>query len=487
MASKSEKYIREDRDFAKRKGEELSRSAGQRASSDRDRYERVTGTADEMYDPLIAGQGGYTAADRTAILNEPGLQDAVTTDTGPTGLDQNLMSPEEKAAWLGDTNAYMRSFDPGKMQTDQNYSQQYQRGAVNDMDARLQESLTPELGASSGYFANMGDSVSSTRRTLADSGDPTRLRVSDETLDSIRMSPEEQAAIISDASNRAGKAYRAQLEKVNRSGRAAGLSAAGMGIQNMRYMREGSGEAADAAIAARVAASNAGADRAASAEYIRQGGEGAAANLGTQQAFGLGEMKMRGSQALEDTRLGTERDIANRKFGIAETAGKTRLGSEEDINAQQRNVSQFNTSVGTDIAMAQERDAAARAQSQITNRQQNQRGNQQQRFGEHVSVNDLQSGRAKTVADATRADAAEGRGYLRDQQNISTGREQGEYDRQTGLYNSQGAQMQGSTAMQYQRDSQPKWWEKAIGAVTSGAGALLGTGGIGSILPKKKP
>lgn len=463
--------ISSDRQFAFGRGDELFQNSKDRAANEGNLREYYRGYADEVYDPLIGGRGGYSPEDTGAIMREGEFGDFMTNEDG---YNSNFLSDEERAQMMGrpwDRAAY---FDPDSMTARQNESAANQRGAVDDMATGLYESLDGELGLSDEYGQSMDRNVSDMEGRTRGAYDPASLRADKASLDRIRMTPEEEQAIVTKAGISGGMKYRSATGEMDRKARAAGMDPVAAAAMRGRYLRNAAADSADAMTGARVAASNARAGRETTAEGMRMQGERTAADIGTGVELSLADRKMNATNTREGMRLGAQRDIASRRADIATTIGQTRLGAEQGINAQGRQQSQFNASLGTDIATGIERDSATRAGQIATNRQQTNRGNQNQRFQQGMTRNDALSGRATQVANARRDDAREGRGYLREGAGMSNANQQNEYNRQTNIYGQQGQQIQNTTANQQRKDAQPKWWEKAIGAAAQGASAALG-------------
>lgn len=465
--------ISSDRQFAFGRGDELFQNSKDRAANEGDLRSYYRGYADEVYDPLIGGRGGYSQDEIDHIMREGDFGDFMTNDGG---YAENFLSDEERNAIAGrpwDRAAY---FDPEAMTDRQNESAGRQRGAVDDMATGLYESLDGQLGLSDEYGRNVDSTLRSMESGTRGAYDPAALRANADSLNRIRMTPEEEQAIVTKAGISGGMKYRAAAGEMDAKARAAGMDPVAAAAMRGRYLRNAAADSADAMTGARVQASNARAGREQAAEGLRMGGERTAADIGTGVELSLADRKMNANNTREGMRLGAQRDIADRRAGIATTIGQTRLGAEQGINSQQRQQSQFNAGLGTDIATGIERDSSQRAQTIANNRQTTNRGNQTQRFQQGMTRNDALSGRAQQVAGARRDDAREGRGYLREQGGVSNQNQQGEYNRQVNIYGQQGQQIQNTTANQQRKDQQPKWWEKLIGAGIGAAGAAMSGG-----------
>lgn len=464
--------ISNDRDLALGRGDELYQQAKDRAANEGQVRENYRAYGDEVYDPMIGGRGGYSPEEREAIMREGDFGNFMTNEEG---YQNNFLNDNERSQIAGQPWNRAAYFNPDAMDARQNESADKQRGAVDDMGRGLYESVDGQkLGLSDGYSRGVDSTLSGAESRVRGAYDPAALRANEGALNRIRMTPQEEQDIITKAGISAGTKYAAATGEMDRKARAAGLDPVAAAAMRGRYLRNANADAADAMTGARVQASNARAGRETTAENLRMGGERTAADIGTGTEMALANQRLNANTTREGMRLDTERDISGRRADVAKTIGQTRLGAEQGINAQQRQQAQFNAGMGTDIATGIERDENERARYIASNRQQTSRANQQQRFQQGAGRNEALSGRATQIANQRRADAQEGRGWIRDQAGVANQNAQNEYNRQGQTYATQGQLAQGTTAMQQKQDAQPKWWEKLIGAGAQAAGAAAG-------------
>lgn len=463
--------ISNDRDLALGRGDELYQQSKDRAANEGQVRSNYRAYGDEVYDPMIGGRGGYSPEERDAIMREGDFDNFMTNDGG---YGENYLSDDERSQIAGKPWNRAAYFDPDSMTARQNESADKQRGAVDDMGRGMYESLDGQLGLSDDYSRGVDSTLSSAESRVRGAYDPNALRANSDSLNRIRMTPREEQDIVTKAGISGGMKYRAAIGDMDQKARAAGLDPVAAAAMRGRYLRNAAADSADAMTGARVQASNARAGRETTAENLRMGGERTAADIGTGTEMALGTQRLNANTTREGMRLDSQRDIASRRAGIAQTLGQTRLGAEQGINAQQRQQAQYNATTGTDMATGIERDEAARAQYLANNRQQTSRANQQQRFQQGAGRNEALSGRAMQVAGARRADAQEGRGWIRDQAGVANQNAQNEYNRQGQTYATQGQLAQGTSALQQKQNAQPKWWEKLIGAGAQAAGAAAG-------------
>ena len=463
--------ISNDRDLALGRGDELFQQSKDRAANEGQVRSNYRAYGDEVYDGMIGGRGGYSPEERDAIMRESDF-DGFMTNQG--GYNENFLSDDERSQIAGKPWNRAAYFDPDSMTARQNESADKQRGAVDDMGRGMYESLDGKLGLSDEYSRNVDSTLSGAESRVRGAYDPTAMRANADSLNRIKMTPKEEQAIVTKAGISGGLKYRAATGEMEKKARAAGMNPTAVAAMRNRYMRNAAADAADAMTGARVQASNARSGREATAENIRMGGERSVADIGTGTEMALANQRLNAGTTREGMRLDSERDISSRRADVAKTIGQTRLGAEQGINSQQRQQAQYNATTGTEMATGIERDEADRAKYIASNRQGVNRANQQQQYQQGAGRNEALSGRATQVAGARRADAQEGRGWIRDQAGVSNQNAQNEYNRQGQTYATQGQLAQGTTAMQQKQDAQPKWWEKLIGAGAQAAGAFAG-------------
>lgn len=466
--------ISNDRDFAYGRGDELYQNSKDRGANESQVRSNYRAYGDEVYDPLIGGRGGYNP-DEAARIDRSGDFDQYMTNPGE--YDQNYLNQDEQSAIAGRPWDRAAFYNPQDDIDRERESAARQRGAVDEMQTGLYESLDGDLGLSDDYSQGVDRTLSGTASRARGSYDPAALRADKTSLDRIRMTPEEEQDIITKAGISGGTKYRAAAGELDRRSRAAGIDPVGAAAVRGRYMRNAAADSADAMTGARVQASNARAGREGTAETLRMGGERTAADIGTGTELALGSQAMSANTTREGLRLGAQRDISSRRADLAKTVGGARQSGEEAINAQQRQQRQFNTTTGTGIATGVESDAAARAAAIAAQRIAASRANQAQRFQQGATRIGASSDMAQTVAGARRADAQEGRGYIREQAGVANTNAQNDYNRQASIYATQGQLGQATTGAQIQKDARPKWWEQMIAAAAAGAGTAAKSGG----------
>lgn len=468
--AKIKEQLQEGRDYIRGDVDKQSQASRDRQAADEARYAHMIGVGDTAYEPGLGGYGGYSDAERRDILREEELRAARTPEEE---LERGYLTPDEEAAIMGDPESRGKYFKPQEM-LDRTLDKERQADAIlGTMKEGMYAGITPGLSPSAGYYEQMDEAVSGTEDWLTEQADPGALRASEETLEAIRMSPEEEARMVSSAGKTAGNAYRAQLQQVDRASRAAGSGPEGVAARRLRYIRQSAVDSADAATAAKIAASEARAGRAGQAEYIRASGEGAATGLATRQGFGLGGMKMDKTQTAESTRLASERDVSSRRMGTAETVGRAGVDAKmRNLQAQQQQ-RQYSAALGTDLATGIERDTSARAGAIAASRQAVGQGIQATRYGQKLTESEILSGRQRGVADVRGEEGREARGYVREQQRLATGRGAGEANLQLGQYRARTGAGAANVGQAIQYDRTPGTAERIIGAGIGAAGKII--------------
>ena len=492
MASKSEKYNEEDRTLAKQRGDRFNIEAEQRATNAQNREKWAQDYQGEIYDPMIAGQGGYDPQQAADIRG-----DYSGIPTTPEEYAANLRTQQEQNDVVGNPWERAAYFDKDAMEGQTASDSDRVRGAYGGYRSDLQGALDPygknlraaigdEAGQSvdpeyTAYEKGVIGRTGSDRRAAVD---PSLLRADKAALDTIRMSPEEYQQTLDVAGNTVGEGYRAAADDVTRRARASGASALGIGAMRDRLERGSAVDRGDAMLKAKVAAGAARAGRAGTAEEFRLRGEESASDRAARAAMEAGDFEFKGRYSLEDQRLAAEKakqgarlqvesELGRAGLGAASELGKAGLGVEEGAAQRAQQQRQYGTTLGTEMATGIERDTQARKMSNTTDRQAQTRANQQQRFGQGMDVQQAKRQGAQTVADAQRADKAEGRAYVNNAAQQAAAEKGQELDRQMNAWQIQGGQQANTTKTQAAQDAQPKWWEKTIGMATGAVGAAV--------------
>lgn len=470
--------LQQDREFARSRGNRLNQDNEDRAGNHGRNAEYYRLYGDEINEALMSGGGGFLPDEIDAMNQEGELERGRTSDDE---YASNYLTGEEQNQIRGNPWSRTAYFDPETMNNFNRASHGRMRESAAGIGRGMRDAITDDLNMSERYDQNSDAALSDMTSRVRGGLDPNRLRTSEAALNRIRMTPGEEQDIITAGGIAARTGYDAQMGRADRAGRAAGVDPLGMAALRGRNNRESAGAAADAETEARVRAGSERARREGVAEQMRQEGEYAYTDRNTGAETTIGGMRLNREGQRENTRLGAARDRSDRFSDAARVGGQAELAAETTANASERQQSQFNAGLGTDIATGIERDEAARAAAVAGNRQQTGRTNQTQRAGQSTAIAGHRADVARTAGQARREGAQEGRQGVRANLGVSAGREDANLNRQQQTFGQQGQQMQGNTGQAIQQSQAPTWWERGIGAAAGIAGAVapILTGGIG--------
>lgn len=469
----------QDREFAYSRGQELDNDFS--GDANRANFERdaAQGRLKEAYDPLIGGQGGLGQSDLQNVTRESELNNLGMT---PDEMADSYLSMDERQAIQGNTTNRSRYFNPNRENDLFNEGAQRQRGATDSYSDSLNNAFDPNaLRPVSGFADALAGGVNDYRSSMDSALDPNALTVSDEFLKGYQYTPEQQQNAVTAAANVVGTRDKAAIGELERRSRAAGTNPLGVAAQRERMERESSANAADAATAARVGVNAEAARRMQVGEGMRIGAGQQFAGMKMDAAGNVLDAGYRAGTTAENTRLGSERDIADRRMQAADRTGQARIAQEADLGQRRLALQQNQTTVGN----AAERDAddteTGRARMLAENRLGNDRYVQEQRYGRGVGASDRLSDRYRYATDAKRSDAQEGRGYYREAANQANSNYNSTADRRASIYGTQAGAGQGATRTQAQIEeadkNRPKWYDKLIGGLSGAAGAYYGAKG----------
>ena len=477
---KIDDLLNQNRQYTQATGGQLMSGAQEQANNNAGLSANYRQIGDEANWDRISGRGGYTPGEAGNITRDDELHRAVSTNED---FDRNFLTGDEYNQIMG--NPWQRGayFNPDGSRAMQDASAGRQRGAADALHGGMAASYNPaDLAMSGGYGDTVRGALGSTRTGVQGALDPTRMRADAGALSRMRMSPEEQQRIVTGAGITAGNHYQNEIGDLDRRAMAANMDPAGVAAMRDRMERHSAEDAGDAMTQARIGASNAAAAREGSAESMRIGAEQGYAGQAAGSQLALGNQAIGAAGQLEGTRLGANRDIADRGMDVARTGGLARLNTEGQINAQDRNVDQFGQQLGTQIATGAEQDSAARAAALAANRQQTQRGNSDTRFAQGYAENNALSGRYQNVANTRLSEMNHGLDYITSQNQQANNNANFHTGIASGIFNTQGGQNLGNTQQAMQQDMRPSWWQQLLGGVTGIAGAagglMTGIGGL---------
>jgi hypothetical protein len=465
----------------------------------------------ESYDPLLAGNGGYNPQEAADIQNAGDL-DPLTLTQGD--IDGQQLTPDEQAAIMGDPERAMAYINPETRRSVQMEGEKRRSEAAGSMERNLNAAVDPaKLGVSEGFADDLAASndrsklgvrgdfasdltgaVDTTEGRVDDYLNPESLNVSQDFLDDYQMSDADKQGIVTSAAMDVRSGRQAAIDDLGRRARAEGTNAVGAAALQDRMRRTGEGAAGDAMTRARVAAEEAQANRLSKGEDMRLRYGQNLAGMQTDAALQTGQQRGRALETAENTRLNSERDMANRGLDITTTAENTRLGAERDISNRGMQVATTAGNANMDVAdrnsvtaVQNEKDLSnesVRAQqgaddrrtersgAVATNRQNVQRTGQQARFNQTQQARTTQSGQAQTVADRRLGDQQTARNHLATQQaQANQNVQQGQQNR---LVNNATTQNTKANATQNANTAAgtPGKGERMLGGIIGGATSL---------------
>jgi len=471
MASKAEEKALQDREWALQHGQPIMDELGNEIPYDRDTGNYFGNQAGDYWGEQAVG-GGYASDEKGNILGQwgnngvPGLDDLAN--------DPNLyLNDEEQAGMRGNPNdplGYLHSDTIGEYMQRGNEAQD--RAVVGQRDAMGNAIDPSRLRMSDRYGSDLTGQVGSTHSRLNEiTGNPD-LDLSSEFADNYDLTPEQQQDIINKAGRTVGNQTQGELEAMRRQSAAAGIGPMGQQAREARMNRDAGVNSADAMTDARIAASNAAAERMKTKEGMRLGAEQSNAELGAQAEEYSGTQGVNALENIENTRLGSERDISSRELEAATESGR------QDIANRQRETA---TNIGTveDVRNAEvgahqtaDEKAAARAKAIAENRQNANQTN----FGRGITSNQLLSDRYGKVADTRMAQRNKGAEGLTQQQQIRTGNANTERGQQVQTFGTTGQLANQSTQTVGQVQNQPGTAERIFGGILGAASGVASAG-----------
>lgn len=497
--------IENDRGFVYGRGEHLNedfqtRAGNQQGWEDIWRQQQIEQYRDLMSNP------GYTQEQRDAILQQgtmprPLTQDQINNDWHLSQQEQDEIRGNPYAARDFVRPDYLTSVaQEGNKRTLENYGQMADgmRGALNTDALRMSKSLPGQvLGTLDGSDAAVRGAISqgikadpnfagtlmgdvaageeATRGTI----DAGRLRQDAQFADRYRMTDKDIQNYRDRVARNVGAGNRAALDEIEqRMVQGGNVSPMAYAALRARMQQNTDVAAADAMTDAEHAARAMQAERELNIETNRQGAEQAYAGLASgaelalarqrQQArMGGEDLRQQGEKNYSDMLSRAEMDMGNRRvktsmdlegmrIGSEQGAQDRAIGVEEILGRQGIAVAQDNRDTDLNVATSN-RDALIKTTQDADDRASNRAGNiadhrtttnrtaQGTQFDQDAWVNNAMSNRNKTIADASRADQQEGRGWLGGQQSQASNNVNVANGQRAGVFATQSGGMQDST------------------------------------------
>ncbi|MDP9114646.1 MAG: tail fiber domain-containing protein [Acidobacteriota bacterium] len=329
--STEQNQLNQNKNYIYGQGSTLNQQAQDRSNTAYDQSQNYTAQADQAYAPLVAGQGGYTADQASAIQDK-------------SGLDSLQLTPQEQASIAGNPTAGMTTGD----QLSSNYLDQGEAESIK--------------GDQSGINAGLGQVNAAV--------DPTSVATYTQ---NTRLTPEMQDQMATDASRSATNVDRATEDANAEKARASGADPLGVAGYTAQADRAAQQDAAIAASNARVNASNTAASRetnilGANQTLDQQKAAAANTNLSAQQQMEANQSSRAQSMALNRQQTGESNQAT--AYNQAQTADQTASSRAAGIAQNRQSTGQYvdtaNSGRATTVAN-QEQGQAAEGRQYLSN------------------------------------------------------------------------------------------------------------------------
>lgn len=407
--------------------------------------QRYRQLADQAYEPVLRGQGGYSPYEQSQLRMSPQEEQGM------------YLQDWERAGIQGNPDEQFRYYNPG-----------LQWGLANEADQRLREGLGEgRMGIENAYQYGENNTqglLGQVRGDIQSSIDPGRLRLSEGFAENYPLSDEEIQQMAELSGRAASMKYQSAYDDIERRARASGMtSPLALGTLGSRLNREGAIEASDALTRAKLGGLGLQRDQMAQAEQMRLDAE----------------------RGLTDRRLGSYMQYGNLAGGLYEgNAGRRlsgelgylgqRTGAEQYLGGLKAGTGEYLTDTGMGAQRYSEAERSRRAGDLAYNRQ----GTNQYLTGERYNRN-------RDIYGQRRADEQEGRGYLTGQQQYQGGQYQRGADRELQAYQAATRNQGGFLGQQIQNRATQgpveRWGTRLLGtgnSVGEAAGWGFAEGGV---------
>ncbi len=453
-------------------------------------YEDLSNSA---YAPIANGYGGYSDAEKSAILNNGYLQNL---QLGADQAQSNYLTPEEQAGMAGNPWAPIDQLSADEQGMDRERTQQNQfiydamggqdsqvRNALDDTGNRLRgavgDQAQDERATLGGYANNVRGALDYGEDYTRSYLDRDRLGLSDRYQQNYDVNEADMQGI----RNKAGRTVQSQEQmdedNLNRAANAQGnTSPMALATMRDRMRQTGAVNSANAMSNAQIAAKQLSLTTEQNRENTRLGAEQNYANLGSGTELALGGRRVGAENTLGQAALGVANDIGTAARGAEQYLGNQRqqaeqyLGGSRLSNQQQvanRNQSADIFKTGTNLGAFQTADqqAAARAGVIAGNRQATNLSNQNTQYDRGKYIYNAGSQANTGFANARMGDEQAYRNYLSGQQNqanqnVTIGNQQ-----QTGNLGTTSGAITGAEGNRIVNYKTPSTAEKALTTVAN--------------------
>jgi hypothetical protein len=536
--------IENDRGFIYGRGEDLQNRLQNRAGNQQGWEDIWRQYGHQAYVDLMSNPG-YTQEQQAGILQSGSMPSPLSQGQ----IDEMQLTSDERAAISGNPYEARQFYRPDYMTSVAEAGNQRALEGYGSMASGMRGSLNPEALRLSGGFTGqqggimdasdagvrgaitdslradpnlagslMGDADSadsSVRGTIdagrlrQDAGFADRYRMTDRDIQNYR----DRAARNVGAGNRAAldeieqrmvqsgnvspmayAALRSRLQQNSDVAAADAMTDAELGARSMQADREMNVEAnrqdaergyAGLASGAELALARNRQGARTSAEDLRQQGERTYAGMRSDAEMQMGNRRLGATTDAERMRIGAEQGATDRAMDMERTLGETGINVARDNRNTDLDVGRYNSDTGYRIWSDTDQRASDRARDVAGNRQDVTRYGQATQFGQQQANNDRMSDRNTRIADASRADQQESRGWLTGQQTQASGNVNTANSQMLNLYGTQTGGMQDSSRTMGTYDLGRRgqgFRSNFMGALGSGLGSGLAgvaTGGAG--------
>lgn len=442
-----------DRAMAIAQGLSLQGDLGNYVNYQQGRASDYENLANSAYYGIASGQGGYSDAEKNAILQEPYLQGLQLTDEERSGISGDPWGPYRQ---LG--------LDEQSIDNSTWSRNNAVRGALGQQEGALNQNLGVTRGNLAGEIqgqksvmrGDLSDIAALTRQYV----NPTELNTSREYMQNYQVTPRDQQNILDEAGRTVMNQERMDEERLMQQANAQGNTSP-LALQAARERMRQSGAVneanamSDAAIAAKQLQLNTTQGR----ENTRLGAAQNYANLGTSNEQYMGRETLGTETTLGAAEQGAEQYLGNQAQQAQMYLGNSRVSNEQQLGQAGTQAEEFKTATNLGAGQQAEATTSQRAGQIAGNRQQTG----QFIYGQNAAAN-------TNFANQRMANEQEYRGYVTGQGNqanqaVTIGNQQriGAYGTQLGAQNT----ASGNAIVNYKTPG-------AIEKVFSGGGAKGG-------------
>ncbi len=472
--------------------------------------------ATSAWNPIAQGFGGYTDAQKEAILNNPYLQSLQLT---PEQAQGNYLTEQEQAGITGNpwgVMDYLGGRGQGLEDTANMWAGQVGEG-LGSQEASINNVLGGTSGALRGIYGqqrgdqqqNLSDIAALTRGTVGQGYgdvrgalgygeqmgtqyiDPSKLSLSGDYLRDYNVSGRDMQNIRDRAGRQVGAQAQLDEENLLAAANAQGnTNPLALATARDRIRRTGEVNKANAMTDAEIQARALGLGVTQNRENTRLGAEQGLAGLGTSAGLTLGGRALAAEQGLLNANLNNEQYMGANTLGTYNQLGNQALGAEQYLGSQalqgqqylgqsrlsnlqdlaQRGVqtNEYTTGLGVPAYQGAESAASSRYGSLAGNRQATNQYNQGQEYNRGQYIYGAGAAANTNFANQQRTDEQQYRDYLSNMQNQANQNTTIGQQQKIGAYGSTNQGIQGATSGAIQNYAVPSLGEKLLGKFAKG-------------------